>query len=289
MMHKWILIVFLSLIWGSSFILMKRGLVAFNAQQVAGLRLFIAGLAFLPYLIWNVKKIPWKKLKYILVVALAGNGIPAFLFTFAQTKVESGVAGILNSLTAIFTLLVGASFFGVKLTLRKSIGILAGFLGAVFLTIQDVEIFNLSSFNVLSLLIVMATILYALSINVMKTYLQDISPMMITTTAFSMMTLPVGIYLLTMNVEANFAVNTHASLKSLGYICILALVGTSFAVVLFNKLVQMTNAVFASTITYLIPIVALFWGLLDGEPFHWINLAGMGLILTGVGIIRADK
>lgn len=284
----WLLLAFLALTWGSSFILMKKGLVAFSFDQVAGIRIMIAALFFMPILVAQRDKIPHDKWKYSAIVGICGNAIPAFLFAMAQTHLASGLAGILNSLTPLWVLLLGGLFFGVVLNIEKVLGILVGLAGAALLVLYqsspsagDEIVYD----NSYGWYIVLATLLYGISANTIKKNLQDISPTLGSAMAFGIVGLPTITYLL-LGTDFTHRVVTHPqAMYSLGFIAILAIVNTVVGNVGYYILIQRTNAVFASVVTYLMPPVSLLLGSLDGEPIVGLQIVGMLLILSGVYLV----
>ncbi len=280
----WLLLALLSLIWGSSFILMKRGLDTFSAEQVAALRLSISFLAMLPLALRRYPKAARKDWKHLVVVGWAGSGFPAFLFALAQTRIPSAVAGMLNSLTPIFTLLLGMLFFGLSFRWSWLIGIFLGLLG-VTLIIGQMNNWTFGAAGWFALAALGGTVFYAISGNTVKTYLGHLDSFTIGSLGFATVGIPALLLLFSTDFLYKMAA-VEGAWASLGYITLLALFGTVFASVLFYYVVQRTNQVFASMVSYLIPLVAIGWGLLDGEHLHWIFLVGMALILAGVQTTR---
>ena len=279
----------LSLVWGASFVLIKRGLDSFDNIEVAFIRISISGLAFLPLLIAQWKKIDWSYWKPFLVVGLSGTAIPAFLFATAQTEISSSVTGILNSLVPLFTFVLGILFFGGKFAWVRLIGVLLGLSGAVLLILLGNQA-GMQGNMWYAGLVVLATVCYATSSNTVATYLQGVSSLLISCVSFAMVGLPGVILLLTTTNFVHDLQTVPGAWESLGYLAILALVGTVSASILFFKLVQSTSALFASSVTYLVPIVAIFWGFLDGEPITWMHFLAMGVVLLGVYLSRkAEK
>ncbi len=276
-----ILLIVLALIWGSSFILMKRALVEFSPIQVACLRMGIAFISLLPITIFQIQKISKKFWLSITATGFLGNGIPAFLFTTTQFYLSSSVVGVLNSLVPIFTLIVSAIFFKGTITLLKIGGILLGLIGAIIL-ISAKQDSGASTANLYGLLIVLATICYAFSVNITKNYLQNISSIGIASLALSIVGPICIFYLFVFTDFLQLPLMEKKYLIALGYAALLALLGTTLSLFLFNKLVKVSNALYASSVTYLIPIVALVWGKLDGEELSIYHLAGMLVILSGV-------
>ncbi|MCB0400559.1 MAG: DMT family transporter [Flavobacteriales bacterium] len=282
---QWALLIFLSIMWGSSFILMKRGLLVYSHTQVAAIRISLSFLVLVPFAFQALRKVEKKKWVYILISGVFGNGIPAFLFTKAQTQIPSALSGMLNSLTPIFALILGLLFFKARTGTLQIIGVIIGLAGAVgLITSNGVDLSN-TNFSY-SLYIVLATICYAISVNVIKTHLKEINAIHITALAFfsiGPVTIP---YLFTTDFVDTFLQNEHA-LQALGYIAILAIFGTAMSVLLFNMLIKKTTTLFATSVTYLIPIVAILWGMLDGEKFNMIQ--AICIITTLIGIYFINK
>ena len=283
----WIVLFFLSLVWGSSFILIKKGLVAYPPEIMATLRIVIACIAFLPIFIIRFSDIDWSKFKYLLTVGLAGTALPSYLFAFAQTKITSSVAGVLNSLTPLFVLLLGILFFKQAFSGWKLMGVLIGLIGAIILTVFGnagaIQFDNLYVFY-----IILATLFYATSANTVHHYLQDMNSVTISAAAFIPLGIPALLYLLTTDFYSIF--QTHeAATSSLLYIILLSLASTVMASVLFFQLVKKTNAVFASLVAYLIPVIALLWGAIDGEPITPFHIIGLVFILIGVYVTKRKE
>jgi drug/metabolite transporter (DMT)-like permease len=285
--RSWLILITLSMIWGSSFILIKKSLIAFSPQQVACLRIGISALAFFPFLAARFRRIDWQKWRYFLLVGVTGSAVPAFLFAFAQTQINSTMAGILNSLTPLFTLILGMFFFGSPFVVKKAGGVFLGLLGAILLILWSNEQ-GLSGHWAYALLVILATICYATSVNTVGSYLKGINSVTISAVSFSFMGLPALGYLFSTDFLSLMAHSPQAW-ASLGYVSILALFGTVLATMIFFYLVHLNNAVFASMIAYLIPIVAVFWGVIDGEPVSWMHGLGMILILSGIYLSRQKR
>lgn len=282
----------LAVIWGSSFILIKKGLIAFSAGQVASLRIIISGIAFLPFVLLNLKKIPLHKLKYILAFGILEIGIPPYLFSIAQTAIDSSTAGILNSLVPLFTLLTGILFFRLSFNFAKLGGVLIGLVGAVLLVFTRPGAsgtdFSLDFANAYGLLIVLATLMYGYGSNILETHLQDVPGLVTAGFSFVAMSIPAGIYLVTTDIfQIDFGVRQN--LTSFLAISVLSLFGSALAIYMFTILVRKSNALFGSFVTYLIPFVALGWGFLDGEPLHIIQLLCLMCILGGIFLANKGK
>ena len=280
---KWIYLFALSLIWGSSFILMKRGLVSFRADQLASIRMMIACFATLPLIARQLKEIPADKWKYIIVVGVFGSGLPAILFATAQTHVSSSVAGMLNGLTPVFTLLLGAFIFKIRFNLYQKLGVAVGFLGAAGLIFLRAD--GSLDFNFLyASLIVLATLFYGLSVNTIKGQLSSINSLVISGAGLLFAGIPYTIYLFLTDFLDRFKTMPEAKF-SFGCICTLALFGTAVSNYLYFQLVKLAGPLFASIVTYLIPIVAMCWGFMDGEKLNGIHILAMVAILSGISLI----
>jgi len=269
----------LALIWGSSFILIKKGLSVYTPIQVVGIRITLAAFVLLPFAIPQLNKIRRKDLLPLFVVGWVGTAIPAFLFALAQTRVDSGLSGVLNTLVPLYTFVIGVLFFGTVFKANKLIGVLVGLVGAVFLLIFGA---NLSGSSMsYALLIPLGGLGYAMSVNTVKRYCQGIPSLLISTVAL-LMALPVALIPL---VQADFSqklFHTEGGLEAFLYLAVLATISTALANVIFFKLTLRTSALFASSVTYIIPIVALMWGWIDGEIIGIQHIAGLLLILFGV-------
>lgn len=276
-----ILLIALALIWGSSFILMKNGLRVYSAAQVATMRMFFSFIFLLPLTISNFKKVPLKYLGIITLVGLLGNGLPAVLFANAQTKLSSSTAGVLNSLTPLFTLIVAVTFFKQHFSSTKITGIVIGMIGAIVLIMFKGNGSIETNYQYGSY-IFLATLCYAWSVNLIKNYLHELPAIAISSMALLIIGPVYGYYLFAHTDFVFKTMHDAGAHQALLYILLLALFGTAISLVLFNKLVQLTTPVYAASVTYLIPIVALFWGFLDGEPISFIQILGLLGILIGV-------
>ncbi len=280
---NWTFLIILAVIWGSSFILMKRGLEAFSHSQVAAMRMFIAFLFIIPFSFKYVKKAESKDWYKFLAIGLCGNFIPAFLFTKAETGISSALTGMLNGLTPFFTLLLGILLFKTKVQTNKIIGIAIGLLGAVGLLLPN-KMEDLGTNLNYGGYVVIATIFYGTSVNLIRQYAGSYHS--ITTACWAMLLVGPfgGVYLLLTDFSTALA---HPLFwQSLGYVCILAIGGTALSVMLFNLLVKNTGTLFSSSVTYLIPIVAILWGLFDGEEVSTRQMLSIGVILLGVYLVN---
>ncbi|NBW28419.1 MAG: permease [Flavobacteriaceae bacterium] len=276
---KWFFLVFLALIWGSSFILIKRGLVGLTPYQLGAFRIIFAGLFLLSIGFNSLKSIPKHKWKYIALTALFGTFIPAFLFSVAETRLDSSISAILNSLTPLNTLILGALSFSLTFKRTQIYGVIIGFLGSVLLVFNG-AIHHPEQNYYYSIFVILASICYALNVNLIKKYLSDLSPLSISTGNFTVMILPAILIVSFSGIEETIAL--EKTQHSIFFILLLGVIGTGIANIIFFKLIQISSPVFATSVTYLIPIIAFFWGLLDNEMLTPIQFLGAVVILMGV-------
>lgn len=277
--NKWFLLFLLSLIWGSSFILIKRGLTGLNPFQLGALRILFATIFLLCIGFKSLAKIPMDKWRYIALTAIIGTGFPVFLFAYAQTGIPSSISGILNSLTPLYTLLLGIVAFGLTFQRNQIFGVVLGLCGCLLLVFNNSTISGETNYFYATL-VVIATLCYALNVNLIKKYLSDVSPISITTGNFAFLCIP-ALLVLYFNGYAEVMQQPKVQHATL-FIVILGMLGTGIANILYFQLVQITSPLFASSVTYFIPLVALSWGLLDGENLSSMQLVGTGIILCGV-------
>ena len=275
------------MVWGSSFILMKRGMIAFSSAEVAALRIAIAFLVLSP-LLYKHFRIDWKKyFPGLFLMGVFGNLIPAFLFTAAETQISSSLAGMLNALTPLFAIIVGSIWLKSKPSNKQISGILFGFVAASCLLIFDggADIFKNLSYG---FLVVLATVCYAISVNSIKKFLGGLGSVQATVLAFSI-TGPIALIYLFSATDFVVHIQTHPqALVSLSFITVLAVVGTALSVILYNILIKSAGVVFASSCTYLIPVVAILWGLIDGEMVNFIQILSILGIIWSVYLINRD-
>jgi drug/metabolite transporter (DMT)-like permease len=277
-----VLFVSLALVWGSSFILMKRGLESFTPLQIAGTRILIAGLVMLPFLLGKAKKMSRRDWKFVALVGIFGNGLPAFLFPLAETHINSASAGILNSLSPLFTLVLGILFFRLPFSTIRSLGIFLGFLGALILVLTGDNELDLWEHLGYASLVVLATVGYGLSTNVMKSHLSELPSVLASGFALLTVAIPYGLYVVFFSGVPTVLMHQEGAWISLLYVVILGSIGTSLALIWYYRLLRLTDPIISSSVAYLVPVVALAWGLLDGERLTGGQFAGMGVILVGV-------
>lgn len=276
---KWYLLALLSLIWGSSFILMKRGLEGLSPFQMGALRIIFCAVFLLIIGFKSLKNIPLGQWKFIALTSLFGTFMPVFLFSYAQTQINSSISAILNSLTPLNTLLIGATVFGLQFQRRQLFGVLIGLIGCTLL-IYNGAINNPNQNYYYALFVVAASVCYASNVNLIKKYLSDLSPLSISTGNFVVMLLP-ALVILFFSGFADVAAlpETH---RAMMYVAVLAVLGTGVANIVFFRLIQMSSPIFASSVTYLIPVVAFGWGILDNESLTATQAVGAAIILIGV-------
>ena len=282
--EKWVLLVLLSVIWGSSFILIKKSLEHFNPYEVGALRVLIAGIILLPLAILNIRKFPKKNLKWLILAALTGNFIPMFLCPLAETEVSSSIAGIINSMMPIFVIIVGALLWKFQTTKRQVIGVIISFTGACILAFSGGEGGEFKLIPILLLLL--ATLFYAISTTTVKSKLSDVPAKILSAFVFSfVLILPSLIALVFAGFFNNFEVNS-GFWEGLGFVSLLSIFGTGLAMMLNYKLLSVSTPLFASTVTLLMPVVAIIWGLLDGEKLTLMQGFGGVIILAGLIFLR---
>jgi len=280
---QWIMLIALSVIWGSSFILMKKGLESFDYMQVGAMRMFFAFIFFIPFIIKRIKKLNRKNILPILVVGFIGNAIPSVLFTKAEIHLDSSIAGMLNSTVPLFVWIIGIIFYKNKTKLFNVIGLLIGLIGTLGIIITDFSNI-LGNFNVYAIYVIIATLFYGINTNVVKYQLNDLDGISITSLAFLLVGPPSGLYLLFSDFSGALA--SPVFYNSLFYIIILAFFSSFIAVALFNILIKHTTTIFAASVTYLIPIAAIGFGLFAGEIITIYQLISMGIVLSGVYLIN---
>ncbi len=284
---KWFFFIILAFIWGSSFILMKRGLDVYTPSQVAAIRMVVSFLFLLPFVIGHIKEIPKNKWIYIIIAGMLGNGIPAFLFTKAETGLSSSVAGILNSLTTVFALVVGIMFFKMQTTALKIVGVFLGLAGAILTVVYNAK-GHFDGNYYFSIYIIVACICYAFNINIIKTFLGSINSVQLSGFALFGVGPITAAYLFSTDFLQRVSSGGKA-IESLLYVVLLGVFGTGISQIMFNKLLKTSSVLFTASITYFIPIVAILWGILDGESLGWIQVFGFAAVIVGVFLINKRK
>lgn len=284
----WVTLAGLALIWGSSFILIKKSLEYFSSTEVGALRISITFLVLSPFAFSRMKRLSNREWKFLALVGIIGSGFPAFLFAKAQTGIDSSLAGILNSLTPLFTLLIGSIFFSYKSKWFNIAGVLIGLTGAIGLIGISGGMGFEFNFR-FAVYIIFATLCYAINVNIIKYKLPETNALTITVMSFFIIGLPVLLYLFFFTDFIRQIRMDPQALEGLGFVTILSVVGTGIALIAFNKLVKVASPVFAASVTYLIPIVAVSWGMFDGEKITPVSYLWMLLILLGIFLVNKKK
>ncbi len=285
---KWILLFVLALIWGSSFILIKKSLIGLTPFQLGALRIIISGGFIFMVGFYTLKPLTKTIWKWLAISGFLGTFFPSFLFAFAETEIDSAVASILNSLTPLNTILFGFAVFKIASTKRQILGVIIGFIGTAILIGEGMQL-NPQQNYLYAGLVIIASVMYAFNVNIIKRHLQDVKPIAIAAGNFAAIMIPAILVLLFSGFFKAETLSNPNLKMSMVYIVTLSLFGTAMAKVLFNQLVQIATPVFASSVTYLMPVVAVIWGLLDDEGFSLIQALATLLILTGVYLANRRK
>lgn len=283
---SWSLLITLALIWGSSFILIKTGLKGFPATEVGALRIVSAAFVLLPFSVPRLRRIRRTQWLLLGIVGLCGSLLPAFLFAVAETELSSAVTGILNTLTPLFTMLIGILFFTQRSSYRTFAGLFLGFAGSVYLIIFG-SAGEITEINYYSLLVVLATIFYGINLNIIKYRIPDLDARTITSISLFMAGILAAAFLFGYTDFVDHL--TPETYVPLGAILLLGVLGTAVALILFNQLVKITTPIFTSSVTYLIPVVAVAWGLLDHEILNLHHFIGLMLVIAGVYIVNTRQ
>lgn len=285
---KWFYLIALALLWGSSFILIKRGLVGLSPLQLGSFRVALCAVVLIIIGFKKIKQIKPSQWKWIAISGLIGSLLPTFLFAYAETEIDSAVAAILNSTVPLLALIVGLFFFGTIFIKKQFIGVVVGLVGSIALILAGASL-NPDQNYWYGVLPVIASLMYAFNANIIKSYLGGISALGIASGSFVILFFPaMGILVATDFFNEAFLAQEEVQV-SLLYVAVLAILGTALAKIIFNRLIQLSDPVFSTSVTYLIPVVALFWGLLDGEEFSLLQLAAGGIILVGVYLSNKKK
>jgi drug/metabolite transporter (DMT)-like permease len=282
---KWFYLFLLALTWGSSFILIKKGLLGLSPFQLGSLRTVLSSLFIFSIGFKSLKTIETHQWKWIVITGLIGTFFPSFLFAYAETEVDSGVVSILYSLVPLNTVLIGLAVFKIATSRTQVFGVILGFVGASMLIFNNMELHPDQNYLYAGL-VVLATVMYASSVNIIKRYLQEVKPLAIATGNFVAIIVPAVLVLSFSNFFASETFLDDSIYISIGCVVILSLFGTVMAKIIFNSLIQISSPVFASSVAYLMPLVALLWGLLDGEVFGINQGLASLLILLGVYLVN---
>lgn len=279
-LNKWFYLISLSLIWGSSFILIKKALVGLEADQLGSLRIIFSSIIIILIAWKRLSKITRLEWKWITISAFLGSFFPAFLFAFAEKEIDSAVASIINSIVPLNTVVIGMVLFNIRSTKRQIIGVLIGLAGTYMLIMSGIKL-NPDQNYLYSGFVILCSFLYALNVNIIKKYLQHLSALTITVGHFAVIIIPALIVFYFSDFDVN-SLKNQETIDSIIYVLILAVFGTALAKILFNKLIKISSPVFASSVTYSMLIVSIFWGLVDGEKFSIYQLIATIIIILGV-------
>ena len=279
-LNKWFYLISLSLIWGSSFILIKKALVGLEADQLGSLRIIFSSIIIILIAWKRLSKITRLEWKWITISAFLGSFFPAFLFAFAEKEIDSAVASIINSIVPLNTVVIGMVLFNIRSTKRQIIGVLIGLAGTYMLIMSGIKL-NPDQNYLYSGFVILCSFLYALNVNIIKKYLQHLSALTITVGHFAVIIIPALIVFYFSDFDVN-SLKNQETIDSIIYVLILAVFGTALAKILFNKLIKISSPVFASSVTYSMLIVSIFWGLVDGEKFSIYQLIATIIIIFGV-------
>jgi len=285
---KWVFLIILSIVWGSSFILMKKALIGLTPIQLGALRILISGAFIFLIGYHKLKFLNKEEWKWIAISGVLGTFFPAFLFAMAITEIDSSIASILNSLTPLNTIILGYILFKISFSKPQLLGVLIGFFGTIILIGAGAKL-NPEQNYFYAGLVLIATVCYALNINIIKKHLQMVSALAIATGHFAIVIIPAFIVLLSTGFFKTETLTNQELVMPLVYVTILAVFGTALAKIMFNKMVQISTPVFASSVTYLIPVVALMWGIWDGETFGFTQALATILIFLGVYLANRKK
>ena len=283
----WLLLSLLAIMWGSSFLIIKKSLDAFTPIQIATVRIMSAGFVFLPWLISSRKQYPVQKTKYFIWSALLGYFLPAFLFAYAGSKINSSLSGTLNSATPLFVLIVGAIFFQQVIKRWQVAGLILGFIGSVILVLSSSKTgFSLdiaTTLNPYALLVIAASLMYGFNVNIVGKYLSSMNPILLSAWTLVSVAILSGIILFSTDFVSRINAET---LNPLLLLVLLGTINSGLAGIIFNYVLQISSPVFASSVTYLIPVVATLIGFIDGESISFLHYFGMTIILVGVYLIN---
>ena len=285
--RKWIYLIILSLVWGSSFILIKKALLGLSALQLGSLRIVFASTFLFVFGYKSLIRLTLSDWKWITMAGLLSSFFPPFLFALAQTELDSGVTSIFNSVVPLFTTVVGITLFGALITKRQIVGVIIGLLGTLALILTGME-FDLDQNYWYSIFILLSALGYALNINIIKKHLAHLSPLAVTTGSFAVAFVP-ALVIVFYSGFFNVIPFDLEMQNALWYLLALAFLGTAIANIYFNKLIHLSNPVFAASVTYTIPIVAVLWGVWDGESINFYQLLGGAIILLGVYLVNRKK
>ncbi|EKF56599.1 hypothetical protein I215_00255 [Galbibacter marinus] len=285
---KWVYLLFLSVIWGSSYILIKKGLIGLTPIELGSLRVLFSAIFLFCIGFRSVFQLTLVQWKWVALSSFCGILAPAYLFAFAEKEIDSSIAAILNSLVPLFTILIGFVVFKIRFKGNQLVGVIIGLIGAILLIVQGARI-NPGQNYYYALFVVLAACLYATNANVIKSKLQDVSVMAMSVGSFVVIVIPALVILIYTGFFDSYTFQEPRVVNSLIYVAILGVVGTGITIIVFNRLIQITSPVFSTSVTYLAPVVGILWGVLDGEKFGLVHLGATGVILLGVYVVNSNR
>lgn len=285
-LQNWLLLGLLAMIWGTSYIMIKKALHVFPPVEVAALRVSLSFIACIPFYVPALHAIPRSKYHHLLFLGVIGIGIPAFLFAYSQTHISSALSGILNSLSPLFTVLTGVLIWRIQTPLLKLAGVLIGLAGAIVLVFGKSG-FTLNGDLIYTIMPIVATLLYGINSNYVRQHFTGANPLYVTVLSIGFIGIPAAAILF----STDFVVRVQSPGAWQGLACVvyLAVFGTIAGWLIFYRLIQRRDPLFAASVTYLAPIVAIGWGIRDGETLNIYHAIGMLLILTGVYFVSRAK
>jgi len=269
----------LASIWGASFIFMKLGGSEFGPFLFMALRTLIASLFLVPIFLLNKKHhdLSGYYLK-IFIMSMFSTAIPFVLFGWATLTLTAGITSVLNATTPMFGAIVAFLWLKDKLSLSAVLGLILGFIGVYFLMYDKLVI---AQENVMlpTLAVMLASLCYGISANFTKRYLTGVKPLALATgsqVSATIMLLPISLFFIPDTMPSNSAIT---SVLLLGVLC------TGIAYIIFFRLITFLGPTKAISVTYLIPVFGLFWGVifLNEIITSWMML-GCGFVLTGVAL-----
>ena len=278
-----ILLLATTLIWGTSFILIKKAGQVFLPLEVGALRIVFGFIFLLPAFLLQRKLLPKKMWHWILLSGLLGSFIPSLLFAWAGSKIDSSLSGMLNATTPLFTVLIGIVFFKQKFSGRQWTGIIAGLAGALSLGLLQPHGIEVNAFV---LPVVLATLLYALNVNLLKSKFSNVPPLALSAATIVAVGPAALVLLLGFTDFTTRLFTLPGALQAIGYVAVLGIFSTAIALVLFNQLIQIAGPLVASSVTYMMPVVSVMWGMIDGEPMGAGRIFGLIGILAGVYLVN---
>jgi drug/metabolite transporter (DMT)-like permease len=276
--NNWILLILVSFIWGSPYILREIALESFSHNQVAAFQVFFSFLLFIPLIIKNIRKLSKENILPLLLSGITGNIGPAYFFAKAQTQINSSVAGMLNAMLPMVTLLIAILFYKASTNKKVLGGILLGFAGTLVISFSGDSFGSSYFWGVFYVFLAILSI--AISINIVSFSLPKLTGTEIASLAFLFVGPMAGIFLVFTDLSTPLASESLSKgVLILGLLAILTFAG----VILYNQLIKKSSHIFAASIAYLIPIVAIFWGIvISGDQVSIAQIASIIIILVGV-------